>query len=177
LDNSTSAFSPTITAAAATTRFDRSPTLLVCAIAFVGGGCRLFYWYCIGKLIAGEAHYYREMSELRWDIAEELEAKLGILEGGGVTHQEGLTDELLELLRTCRIAGHEAEHWRTAPPSPERTAAALKWGRLAAEDEAFNAVMDEHTAQEIERGHINEVHFSEEDCEAFRREARAGRRP
>src|ERR1700733_1324390 len=124
---------------------------LAFSLAFVGGGLGLFYWYCIGKVIANEAHYYREMSELRWDIAERLEAEVGILEGGGVVDQDQTTAELFEMLRSCRIAGDEAAHWRTAPPSPERTAAALKWGRLAAEDEALNAVFDEHVAREIER--------------------------
>jgi hypothetical protein len=151
---------------------------LVCALAVVGGGCGLFCYYIGSQLVAGEAHYYREMSELRWDIAERLEAELGILEGGGVVDQDQTTAELFEMLRYCRIAGHEAEHWRTAPPSPERTAAALKWGRLAAEDEAFHAVMDEHVAREIERqGRINGIIYTEEECDAFRREARAGRHP
>jgi hypothetical protein len=150
---------------------------LAFAVAFVGGGVGLVYCYCIGKLIAGDAHYYREMSELRWDIAERLEAELGILEGGGVTDQDQTTAEVFEMLRYCRIAGHEAEHWRTAPPSLERTAAALKWGRLAVEDEAFNAVFDEHVAREIERGRINAIQFREEEVEAFRREARARRHP
>jgi hypothetical protein len=151
---------------------------LVCTLAAVGGGCGLFCYYIGSQLVAGEARYCREMSELGWNIAERLEANLGILAGGGVTDQDQTADEIFELLRSCRIASHEAAHWRIAPPSPERTAAALEWGRLAAEDEAFHAVMNGHIAQEIERrGRINVTMDTAEDCEAFRREARAGRRP
>jgi hypothetical protein len=146
--------------------------IVLAILAAIAAGWGGPYWYVRGEVLRGEANYYREMSGLRGDIADRLEATLALASGDGPGREEAV-ETLFEILRSTSIGNrNEVTTWRLAPRSPERMAAALKWAKVAAEEEAWMAIMNARTAEEIGRGHIP-VQYTEAEVAAFRREARS----
>jgi hypothetical protein len=80
-----------------------------------------------------------------------------------------VTDRIFGLLRNSAIAANsrEVESWRSKPPSPARTAVALKWAEAAADEARYNAALHGTWRRDYERGGMGH-HITDDEVPPFR---------
>jgi hypothetical protein len=106
----------------------------------------------------------REYRDFEAKLREQIAALRRV--GGDMA---GVTERLFELLRQSPAAtnSREVESCRGKHPSPERTAVALKWAEVAADEARYYAALHDIWRQDLERGEIHH-HITDDEVPPFK---------
>lgn len=104
--------------------------------------------------------YHAEMERLLADYELRLRKEIAAFETleRSDRSEKGMTDHLLETLRSSAIASssREVERARGAPESPDRRRIAMKWAKAAADEAAFMTEL--HRRWRLDYEHGREAH-------------------
>jgi hypothetical protein len=149
----------------------RRLAVAVLIVAAVFLGCLTLRWYIGRVMLRHEAADNSRMRKLYRAYETDLRAvidRLLLSQANGADGGED-TDRIFELLRTSRVASNsrEVERSEREPHSKERTAVALKWARVAADEAAFDAALRDRWAIDYQRGRAPH-HITEDEIPLFK---------
>ena len=111
------------------------------------------------------------MRQLKLDYEVRIRGEMNrILRGQpGGPNGHASADRVFEMLRLSRVANNSREvmSWEGAPHSPERTAVALKWAKVAAGEAAYEAALHERWGRDHDRGR-RPHHITDDEIPPFR---------
>lgn len=144
-----------------------SPRRWLIATAFVVlsiGGWQYAIWYGYRAMLRSQAAYHAETQGFYEAHERELRAEIARIRKGS-DH----ADRAFELLRSSRVANASCEvaSWAKSPRSKERTAIALKWAEVAANEAAYMAALHRRWGQDLARGHMPH-HVTDEEIDPFK---------
>jgi hypothetical protein len=118
-----------------------------------------------------QVRYHATTEREYLDFERRLQEQVGSLDQAGGDEQEvrQVTDQIFGLLRSSAIAGNsrEVESWRGKPPSPERTAVALRWAEAAVDEARYNAALHAIWRRDYERGGMGH-HITDDEVPPFK---------
>jgi hypothetical protein len=100
--------------------------------------------------------YHASSEREHQDFEKRLREQIDFLHqaGGDERAVQEVTDRIFDLLRLSAIASNSREvaSWRGRPPSPERTAVALRWAEAAVDEARYHAALHGAWRRDYERG-------------------------
>jgi hypothetical protein len=105
------------------------------------------------------------------DLERRLREQIGSFHraGGEELAVRKVTDRIFGLLGSSAIAGNSREvlSWRRKPPSPERTAVALRWAEAAVDEARYFAALHATWKRDYERGGTGH-HITDDEVPPFK---------
>jgi hypothetical protein len=128
------------------------------------GVWRSALWYGTRIMLRSEAAYNAEMQGLCEAHERELRAEIARIGRGSED-----ADRIFEFLRTSRVAttSREVASWAKSPQSRDRTAVALKWAEVAANEAAYMASLHRVWGQDLSRD-LMPHHITDLEIEPFK---------
>jgi hypothetical protein len=103
-----------------------------------------------------QLHYHATTEREARDLERRLREQIDSLHRAGGDEQavREVTDRIFGLLGSSAIAGDssEVQSWWRKPPSPERTAVALRWAEAAVDEARYFAALHATWKRDYERG-------------------------
>jgi hypothetical protein len=127
-------------------RFQSRALLVSAALAIVlAAGWWGARWAMVREWQRTHLLYHASSEREHRDLERRLREQIGSLHraGGDERAVRDVTDRIFGLLGSSAIAGNsrEVESWRSKPPSPERTAVALRWAEAPVGEARYNAAL------------------------------------
>lgn len=131
----------------------------------------LILWYGGRIILRSEAVYNAEMRELNLDYEVRLRGEIDRLLRGrpGESDERESADQIFKMLRLSRVASQsrEVNSSEVAPHTPGRTAVALKWAKVAANEAAYDAALHDRWGKDCDRGQLPH-HITDDEVPPFR---------
>jgi hypothetical protein len=146
--------------------------LAVVALAGVlGASWGTARWYTVRAWRRAQLQYHAATEAEYRDFDRRLHEQIGFFRqaSGDVRAVTAATDRIFELLRTSPAAANsrEVDSWRLKPPSPERTAVALRWAEVADDECRYYAALHGIWRRDYERGGVGH-HITDDEVPPFR---------
>lgn len=153
-------------------RFRSRALLASVALAVVlAAGWWAARWSMLREWRRTQVRYHAAAEGEHRDFERRLRGQIAELHRAGGDEQavRDVTHRIFGLLRRSAIAANsrEVESWRDQPPSPERTAAALRWADAAAEEARYHAALHATWRRDYERGGTGR-HITDDEVAPFR---------
>jgi hypothetical protein len=140
-------------------------------LAFTVAGLFLIRWYAYRAALRSERAYQAEMEQLNLDYERRIRGEIALLKAVRSERQDlaKATDRLFELLELSQVANNsrEVDAWKRSPQSADRTAVALKWSEVAADEAAYMAKVYKLCVLDLDRGRMPH-HITNDEVKPFR---------
>ena len=128
-------------------------------------------WAMVGEWRRIQLRYHAGTERECRDFEGRLREQIGSLHraGGDEQAMREVTDRIFGSLRYSAIAANsrEVESWRSKPPSPERTAVALRWAEAAVDEARYYAALHATWRRDYERGGMGH-HITDDEVPPFK---------
>lgn len=146
-------------------------TIAITVVGVLVGTYLVLRSYGLRLMLRAEASNNAEMLQLNRDHELRIRAAIDQLAGSasGTPDERASADRVFEMLKLSRVANNSREvaSWRDAPHSPQRTAVALKWAKVAADEAGYMATLYERWAVDYAQGRPPH-HVSADEVSPFR---------
>jgi hypothetical protein len=127
-------------------------------------------WFMLREWRRTQILYHESTEREHRDFEGKLREQTGSLRrtGGDVQAIQAATDRIFALLQYSAAAANsrEVQSWRGKPPSSERTAVALRWAEVAADEARYNAALHAIWRRDLERGGMGH-HITDDEVAPF----------